>query len=222
MTASNYKYWSLRNHQFFSTLSDEKILDLCIISKYRIANKGDVVYFSEDRANRIYLLKKGMIKIVEQNEKGNEVMINLIQQGDLFGELSLNTKVGNKETAIAMTEEVSVCSFGKSDFHLLLEKNPKLSLEFAKQVGDKLVKLENRYTNLVFKDVKHRLLLFIKEWAEREGEKKDDFLLVKNYLTHQDIADLICTTRQTVSQLMNELADEGKLIYSRKEIVVFG
>lgn len=93
-------------------------------------------------------------------------------------------------------------------------------MEFAKRVGDKLVKLENRYTNLVFKDVKHRLLIFIKEWAEREGEKKIDTFIIRNYLTHQDIADLVCLSRQTVTQLMNELADEEKLLYSRKENVV--
>ncbi len=221
MTATDYKYWSLRNHQFFSTLSDEKVLDLCIISKYKVGAKSEVIYFSEERTNRIYLLKKGMIKIVELNEKGDEVIKDIIQQGDLFGELSLTNGNGNKETAIAMSDEVSICSFRITDFQSLLEKNPRLTLEFAKRVGDKLVKLENRYTNLVFKDVKHRLLIFIKEWAEREGEKKNDTFIIRNYLTHQDIADLVCSTRQTVTQLMNELADEGKLLYSRKEIVVF-
>ena len=76
--------------------------DLCIISKYKVAEKSEMIYFSEERTNRIYLLKKGMIKIAELNKKGDEVIKDIIQQGDLFGKLSLTNSNGNKETAIAL------------------------------------------------------------------------------------------------------------------------
>ena len=92
-----------------------------------------------------------MIKIVELNEKVDEVIKDLIQKGDLFGKLSLTNGNGNKESAIFIQDEVSICSFRITDFQSLLEKNLGLTLEFAKRVGDKLVKLENRYTNLFLK-----------------------------------------------------------------------
>ena len=72
----------------------------------------------------------------------------------------------------------------------------------------------------MFKDVKSRLNGFLKDWAEREGIRSGNETVLKNYLTHQDIAGLICATRQTVTQLLNDLESEGILAYTRQEIVI--
>ena len=72
----------------------------------------------------------------------------------------------------------------------------------------------------MFRDVKTRLIVFLKEWTEKDGKIEGNTIILKNYLTHQDIASLICSTRQTVTQLFNELRDKGCIDYSRTEIVV--
>ncbi len=213
------KYWNLRNHKLFATLSNSQITDLCIVTRYKTAERGEIIYFADEPVQRIYLLKKGMIKIVEVNGKGEEVIKDIIQRGDLFGEITLNADGENHEYAQAMSKEVAICSFKLEDFESLLQTDPSLALKFYKLVGFKLKKLQNRYTNLMFKDVRSRLIDFLKEWAEREGRGEDKITL-ENYLTHQDIANLVCSTRQTVTQLFNELEQNGKIVYGRKEIVI--
>jgi CRP/FNR family transcriptional regulator len=213
------KYWYLRNHKLFSTLSNSQISDLCIITRFKKANKGEIIYFADEPVQRIYFLKKGMIKIVEADKKGDEIIKDIIQQGDLFGEITLNNASKSHEYAQAMSSEVMICTFTLEDFEKLLEINPALALKFYKFVGFKFKRLQNRYANLVFKDVRSRLIDFLKEWAEREGETTDEGVLLHNYLTHQDIANLVCSTRQTITQLMNELEVDGKIQYSRKEII---
>ena len=81
-------------------------------------------------------------------------------------------------------------------------------------------RIKNNYANLISKDAKTRLLTFLKEWAERDGKNMDNRIVIDNYLTQNDIAQIICTSRQTATQLLSELEEKGILYYSRKEIII--
>ena len=214
------KYWYLLDHKLFWTLNMSQIKQLCIITGFKKANKGDVIYFSSSDVPRIFLLKKGNIKIVSIDEEGNETIKEILQKGDLFGELSLETDENTNEYAKVLTDEVSICSFLMSDFEDLLAKNPTLALSYTKFVGLKMKRFKNNYSNLVSKDAKSRLIGFLKEWANREGIFEENKVTLTNYLTQADIAQIICTSRQTATQLMNELEEKGLIYYSRKQIMI--
>ena len=214
------KYWYLRDHKLFRTLSFAQIKQLCIITGFKKAKKGDIIYFSSSDIPRVFLLKKGNIKIVSVDEDGNETIKDIIQKGDMFGELELESDNNSNEYAKALTDEVSMCSFLLSDFEDLLLKNPNLALSYTKFVGLKMKRLKNNYANLVSKDAKTRLLTFIKEWAERDGKREENRVTIQNYLTQNDIAQIICTSRQTATSLLNELEENGLMHYGRKEIII--
>lgn len=215
------KYWHLRDHQLFSLLTNAQIEDLCIITRYKKAYKNEVIYFANESVKRIYLLKKGMIKIAEYGQDDKEITKDILQQGDLFGELSLDNEHSTSgEFAQAMSDEVIICTFLLSDFEKVLQQNPSVAISFTKLVGLKLKQLESRYNNLVFKDVKTRLQIFLNDWATKEGVKEGNNIAIQNYLTQQEIANLVCSTRQTVTQLLNDLQNEGKISYTRKKIVL--
>lgn len=214
------KYWYLRNHKLFWTLSMSQIKQLCIITGFKKAKKGDVIYFSSSDVPRVFLLKKGNIKIVAVDEDGNETIKDIIQKGDLFGELTLESDVNSNEYAKALTDEIIICSFLLSDFENLLLQNPSLALSYTKFVGLKMKRIKNSYANLISKDAKTRLYQFLKDWAEREGKRTENRVVIENYLTQNDIAQIICTSRQTATQLLNEMETKGLLYYNRKEIII--
>ncbi len=214
------KYWYLRDHKLFWTLSMSQIKQLCIITGFKKASKGDVIYFSSSDAPRIFLLKKGNIKIVSIDEEGNETVKEILQKGDLFGELSLETDVEINEFAKVLTDEVLICSFLLSDFEDLLVRNPSLALSYTKFVGLKMKRFKNNYANLVSKDAKSRLMFFLKDWAAREGKIDGNKVAIENYLTQSDIAQIICTSRQTATLLLNELEAKNIIYYTRKEILI--
>jgi CRP-like cAMP-binding protein len=214
------KYWYLRDHKLFRVLSFAQIRQLCIIVGFKKASKGEIIYFSNSEAPRIFLLKRGAIKIVSLDEDGNETIKDIIQKGDLFGELTLESDIQVNEYAKVLTDEVSICSFLMSDFEDLMLRNPSLALGYTKFVGLKMKRLKNNYTNLVSKDAKTRLKTFLKEWAEKEGVYENNKVTVENYLTQNDIAQIICTSRQTATTLLNELVENGLLEYNRKEITI--
>ena len=214
------KYWYLRDHKLFWTLNGSQLKQLCIITGFKKAKKGEIIYFSSSELPRVFLLKKGNIKIVSVDEDGNETIKDIIQKGDLFGELELDSDKNSNEYAKALTDEIIICSFLLSDFENLLLEHPSLALSYTKFVGLKMKRIKNNYANLISKDAKTRLLTFLKELAERDGKTIDNRIVIENYLTQNDIAQIICTSRQTATQLLNELEEKGILYYSRKEIII--
>jgi CRP-like cAMP-binding protein len=214
------KYWYLRDHKLFSTLSGSQLKQLCIITGFKKAKKGEVIYFSSTDLPRVFLLKKGSIKIVAVDEDGNETIKDIIQKGDMFGELELESDKNSNEYAKALTDEIFICSCLLSDFENLLLQHPSLALSYTKFVGLKMKRIKNNYANLISKDTKTRLLTFLKEWAERDGKNMDNLIVIDNYLTQNDIAQIICTSRQTATQLLSELEEKGILYYSRKEVII--
>lgn len=214
------KYWYIRDHKLFRTLSMSQIKQLCIITGFKKAKKGEIIYFSSSDLPRIFLLKKGNIKIVSVDEEGNETIKDIIQKGDLFGELSLETDSQVNEYAKVLSDDVAICSFLMSDFENLLLQNPSLALSYTKFVGLKMKRIRNSYSNLISKDARTRMYQFLKDWAEREGAKTGNRVVIENYLTQNDIAQIICTSRQTATQLLNEMEEKQLIAYTRKEISI--
>jgi CRP/FNR family transcriptional regulator, cyclic AMP receptor protein len=214
------KYWFLRNHKLFSTLNSIETKMICLISNFKTAKKGEIIYFSHDDLQRVYSLKKGIIKIIGTDENGNEIIKDILQAGDLFGQLTFDNS-DYDEYAIAVSDRVMVCSFSIEDFEKVIERNPSLALKYTKLVGLRFKRLENRYVNLINKDVKTRFKIFLKDWASKESPGQTQQITFKNYLTQQDIANVICSTRQTVTQLFNDFKTNGLLDYSRTEITIF-
>ena len=222
MEAITSQFWHLRNHELFSKLNTEEIQDLCIVMSYKQATKGEYIYFGNEQIDRLYILKKGRIKIAYYDDKDQEVVTEILKEGDIFGEVSLRQSENkNHEFAQAMTEEVSVCSFSLANFESLLEKKPELAIGFSKMLGDKLKIINQKYSDLIFKDARTRIINFFRLHARYEGKQTGDRVEIDMFLTHQDIASFTASSRQTVTTVINQLEAEGMLIFQgRKKVVI--
>lgn len=216
------KYWYLHDHQLFSVLSREENRALCLIPNFKTVRKNEILYFSHDNEQRLYTIKSGTLKIVRVDMEGNETVKEVLRSGDLFGQYTFDDAMDENqdEFAVAISDKVVICSFKIDDFEEILNKNPQLAVRYTKLVGFRIKRITNSYSNLIFKDVRTRFALFLKDWALREGKGAEKDITVKNYLTHNDIAGLICSTRQTVTLLFNEFKNSGLIDYNRNEIIV--
>ena len=215
----NDKAILIRNYNLWSHLSDDEYEELNIVHNFLEVAKDDYVYFEAFHHNKLYFIKEGYIKIGYISDEGIEVIREIIQKGEIFGQITLEKDNLNGEFAKAYKSEVSLCAFTIEDFQKLLRKKPELALNFSKQIGDKLRTLENRLVNLLNKDVKTRLLHFLWQFLRvHHLENQAGQCRLPNYLTHEDIAHLIGSSRQTVTTLLNEFASEGLIICTRQEI----
>jgi CRP/FNR family transcriptional regulator len=209
----------LRNYDLWCQLSDEEYRELKVQHSVIEVPKGEYIYFEAYNHNKIYFVKEGTIKIGFIDDDGNEKIKEIIRKGELFGQFSLERDNLNGEFAQAYKDSVSICAFTIDDFERLLKNRPDLALTYSKQVGAKLRNIENRLINLLNKDVRTRLIHFLWQLVEQNlGENTAEGFCMPNYLTHEDIASLIGSSRQTVTTLINELETEGILSYNRQEI----
>ncbi|OQP41059.1 hypothetical protein A4H97_15795 [Niastella yeongjuensis] len=212
------KWLLIRNYDLWAHLTDQEMEDLNIVHNFIEAPKGDYIYFEAFHHNKLYFVKEGFIRIGYIDDSGREVIKEIIQKGELFGQITLEKNSLNGEFAQAYKSEVNLCAFAIDDFQKLLEKKPLLALKYSKMVGFKLRRIESRLVNLLNKDVKSRLLNFLWQLVQKHGDSNAGSTCIPNYLTHEDIANLIGSSRQSVTTLFNELATDGLVTYNRREI----
>lgn len=217
--SSNIKYWYLHEHQLFSKLSFEEIDALCILKKFKKSKKNELLDLPFGEKERIYFLKKGTIKLIRINDQGEEVLMDILQKNDLFGNLNLDANANGDEFFKVVSDEAILCTFYREKLEEVMVKKPDFALDYIKFVGFNFKKLQNSYKNILFKDAKTRLLLLLSMIIEKEKVNTASYAL-PNYLTQKDIAQLICTTRQTIISLFKELENEGMLVYAQKEISI--
>jgi len=212
------KYLHLKHHSIFSDLEETRLMEIAVFAKVHTIYRGETISYGDGDYSKIYFVIKGKIKLAEANDMGEELIKDILTEGDILGDISLDGNPSIDEYAEALTANTIICEFNIVDFKKILQSNPLLALRYANKVSNKLKKAENRHADLVFRDAKSRLIRFIKYWANIDGSRIGDKIVLNNYLTHSDIAGFISTSRQSVNVLLNELRDSGMLFYNRKKI----
>lgn len=217
--SAQIKYWYLHEHQLFSKLSFSEIDALCILKKFKKSQKNELLDLPFSEKERIYFLKQGAIKLIRIDEQGEEVLVDILQKNDLFGNLNLDATGEGNEYFKVVSDEAILCTFYREKLEEVMVKKPDFALSYIKFIGLSLKKIQNSYKNILFKDARTRLLLLLQMIMDKEGVDTKAYAL-PNYLTQKDIAQLICTTRQTIITLFKELENEGIMQYSQKEIFI--
>lgn len=213
------KFWYLENFNLFKGLKPESMEELNRISSMQNISKNQPIYFPKEPSTSIYFLKKGRVKLSRMSPEGKEMIIGLVNRGEVFGELAYLDEAERKDFATTL-DEVLVCAINKEDFKEFVERNPELNLRLTKLMGLKLKKYSERIEELVFKDAEQRVISFLLRLADENGKKVGDEIFVKPFLKHQDIAELTACSRQTVNSVLTDLREKGVINFDRKKLII--
>ena len=220
MAAAESKLWHLERINLFKDLESDELEEVDKVSTMRTMPKEKYIYFPEEPSKVVFLLKEGRVKIGSYSNDGKEIIKAILQPGEVFGELAITGEEKRRDFAQAMDNNVRICAIGVNEMLRIMNSNPRLSLGVTKMIGERLSKVERRLESLVFKDARERIIDFIKTNALERGKKVGDELLLKHNLTHQDIANLTATSRQTVTIVLNDLREQELIYFDRKSILV--
>ena len=212
--------WYLERSNVFSLVCPHKFDEYKENHQFRNYKKGEFIYFSDDPSNTIYMIVEGKVKILYYTEGGEEIAKSVISKGEIFGELALLGEDSRKDYAQSMSENTLICVITLDQMRDLMKEDARFALQINRLISLRIRKLERKLESLVFKDVRTRILEFLRDYALEKGEQEGSSYTVHHFLTHKDIADLVGTTRQTVTTLLNELRNEGLITFSRKIIQV--
>lgn len=190
-------------------------------STMKTKEKGTHIYFPNEPSKVIFFLKKGRVKIGSYSTDGKEIIKGIMHPGDMFGEMGLVGQETRNDFAIAMDEGVRVCTMNVEEILNMMRGNADLSLRVTATIGSRLAKIERKFESLIFKDARTRIVDLISEMATDRGKVlAGGEVLLEHSLTHQDIANLTATSRQTVTTVLNELKEKKLINFDRKTILI--
>ncbi len=209
------KLWYLQNFNMLDGMSPSMMQHMEQTTSMQKSAKKEIIYFPDEPANTIYFLKEGKIKIYRLSEDGKTTTLHLMGPGEIFGESALLGQRTHDNIA-EVVEDAVVCAMDKNDFQMMMEKSPQLTLSVNKFIGWRLRRIQAHVEDLVFKSARERIMAFLHRYVKSFGKEMVDGWMVRPFLTHQEIADLTATARQTVNQVLNELAEKGTIKFSRR------
>ena len=210
----------IRGFDIFQHITDEEYEELDLVHNFLEAASGEYIYFPFQNHNKLYFTKEGFIKLGYIDEQGNEVIQEIIQKGEVFGQLTLEKNNDRDEFAQAYKSAVSLCAFTMEDFLRLLQKKPDMAIAFSFHLGNKLRKVENRLLNILNKDVKSRLAQLLLQLAADNKSIINNTASIEKFLTHEDLAKLIGSSRQTVTTTLNQFEKQNLITVTKKNISI--
>ncbi|WP_152287166.1 Crp/Fnr family transcriptional regulator [Flavicella marina] len=213
--------WFLENVNLFKKLCPHKFKEYKNCHEFDSYRKSDYVYFSEDSANKVYLIEKGKVKIGYYTEEGDEVVKAILTKGEMFGEKAILGQEKRNEFAQSIDNATSICPIGIPVLHDLMRDNQNLTTSIYKFLNFRFKKLERRLELLLYKDCKERVIAFLEDLKAEYGYCCPDTgnTVVKHPYTQKDIASLIGTSRPTLNIIVNQLKELGYISTDRNQII---
>lgn len=210
----------LQRFPVLGVLSPAELAQLAGVTEIRTAYKHGFIYLADEPSDHLCLLVQGTIKIGIYSPDGREIIKSILHPYAIFGELGLTGESNRTEFACAMNQEVKYLSVRVDDFQQIMQQNFSLAQSVLLALGERLRKAERQWESLILKDVRTRIVEFLKESAGERGRQVGFETLVKHGLTQQDIANLVGASRQTVTAILNELRKSNLIHFNRNSILI--
>jgi len=212
-------FWYLENIDVTGIFCPKKLGSQIEILNHRKFSKGEYIFLPEESADKIYFITSGSVKIGSISETGKEITKAILEPGQVFGELSLIGQKSRRDFAFAM-EESETCVLTSEEIKGLMKEHSGLSLFIMRIIGSRALEMETRLESLIFKDSRTRIIEFLVDLVDKKGQQVGYEWVVRKFLTHQEIANLTATSRQTVTTTLNDLKKENVLTFNRKRLLV--
>ena len=209
----------LRTVPIFSELSDEDISSLAHLALRKRYPKDTVVFFENEEGDFFFTILEGRIKVTILGDDGREVILSVLGPGDFFGEMALLDNEPRSATAIAV-EESELLSLHRNDFQSVLNDNRSITSALIRVLSARLRRANHQISTLALLDVYGRVARVIVDMAREEGKRLRDGRIAFRRATHQEIANRIGTTRETVTRMLKDLERQGLIHIDGKEVVV--
>ena len=215
----NERIWFLKNCDLLQKMSPDQ-LDLlekhCQRRKFVAASP---IYLPSENADSIYLVGSGLVKICHLTADGKISTLAYVKPGEVFGELAL-FDTGERGEYVESVEVSVLIRIPKQRIQELMHRDLDVALAVTKLVGLRRQRIERRLRTLLFTSNQHRLNHLLLDLAEQFGEAIDGGIRLGLKLSHQEIANLIGTTRETVTILMGKLKTDGLISGQRQTVIL--
>ena len=208
-----------RQVPLFSGLEDEDLSSLISVASRRKYPKDAVVFFENDLGDALYMILSGRVKVTILSDDGREIILSMLSEHEFFGEMSLLDDEPRSATAIALAE-TEILVLHQRDFLSIVEKRPRVLVNLLSVLSSRLRKANQQIGNLALHDVYGRVARLLLEMASEDGNRQPDGRVGFRRPTHQEIANMIGATRETVSRMISDLNKQGYIEIAGKNVII--
>jgi CRP-like cAMP-binding protein len=217
---ANRCFWYLENVDMRQLMDPKKMMDGSLDElTHKTFKKGEYIYHPEDVSDKVFFVREGRVKVGNYSAEGKEITKTILSAGEVFGELAVIGEETRRDFAQAL-EPTTLCIVSVEEMKSLMKHHSGLSLFFMKLMGNRMLDMEQRLESLVFKDSRSRIVEFLINLVNKRGQRVGYEMLVRKFFTHQEIANLTATSRQTVTTVLNELRSKNLLTFDRRRLLV--
>lgn len=205
----------LKNVSLFACLPEHDFEEISKLATTRSYAKNTIIISEGDNSDTFYAVLSGKVKVYLSDSEGKEVIINMLQEGDYFGELALLDDEP-RSASVMTTEDSKLVLISKVAFQDVLTQNPAMALGIIRELTARLRNLTENVKSLALMDVYGRVARTLLEMAEDQG----DVQVIKQRLTQRDIANMVGASREMVSRILKDLSVGGYITIANKTITI--
>jgi CRP/FNR family transcriptional regulator, cyclic AMP receptor protein len=195
---------ALKTFALFHGLPEATLDAIARTATMRRFPRGQAVVLAGDHTDCVYFVLTGSLKVIVSDEDGREVILSILGQGELFGEMGMFGEQPRSASVVSVVPS-DMIMVSKSDFRHLMHDNFEVAWRMMCNLADRLRNADRKIESLALMDVYGRVARLLIEMSE----EVDGQTLVLSKITKQDIAKMIGASREMVSRVMKDLSVQG-------------
>ncbi|RKQ30756.1 Crp/Fnr family transcriptional regulator [Oceanobacillus halophilus] len=216
----------LQRFPLFKSLTDYEIDPILDIAKNRTYRSGSHIFMQGDPLTNVYFIHQGKIKIYRTDIQGKEQIINILSAGEMFPHQGF-FRNDNYPAHAEVLEDAVLIYIPIHLFEDFLINNPEVSIKIFRVLGDKIVDLQNRLEEKILRNTYEQIILLLIRLGKKHGKiDADDQVTLTTNFTNRDLANMIGSSRETVSRTITQLKknnlvttdNEGKMVLDTKAL----
>lgn len=212
--------WFVKQIRLFEVLTPQQLRRLEQGASVRSFPAKATIYLPSDAPDYVYVLVEGRVRLCSYTLDGKQAISAIIDPGEIFGELALASPRRRYDDQAEAMLASQVASIPKADFEAVLAECGSLALRIVKLVGWRLERIERRLRTVMFRTNRDRLIFLLLDLVEKYGRPSSDGIQLDIRLSHQELASLIGSTRESVTISLGELQSEGLVRVGRQRMAI--
>lgn len=211
----------LSQFSLFRELDEQEISKIVEISITRDLKKNNHVFLQGDPITNVYFICEGKVKIYKSDTSGREQIVNIIKPGDMFPHVGFFRK-GEYPAFAEIIENAKLVVVPIDQFEKVLIENPYLCIKVFNVLAEKIIDLQDRLEEQILNNTYEQIIKLLIRLSEKHGTALEDGkVLLKSEFTNKDLANMIGTTRETVSRTLTKMKKEGLIEVNSSGDMVF-
>ncbi|SFJ30833.1 CRP/FNR family transcriptional regulator, anaerobic regulatory protein [Paenibacillus sp. UNC496MF] len=216
------KVWYLSQINIFEGMNNEDMIEINLLDAINHFNwfpKNTLVQTPGKVREGLFFVKEGKLKLYMLNERGKKITLDILERGNLFGELN-SFSLGTKRVYIETMESSLICSLSEDQFKKLMIHRPQLAQKLIKILSDRLKERDDQLEKLAIHGLRTRVLHLFCTLSVKFGVIREGDVLINLALPQEEIANMLCASQEAVSGVMNELVNDGIIKTSHMSVLL--